>query len=321
MTTIFIAVIVGCDSGEVITDPPTSSIIETYDTEIIRPSMTNGRIVFNNSEAFRAYMESIIDKEDSHLDFIESEIDFESLRSDSRRLSEELEKKYDEMEVVEDPYFASVLNPDGEFQIGEMVYRVAMNYVYGVSEVDASLLQAIPIRNPEMVVFSKKNGDDPVVDVFEIQRADLGQSGKIDLFRRQVECEAYYTNIKSARRRVKGQAWFTNWTLYMSAFTELEYQKKGWIRWSRQRTTRITLNAEYSIKQTVTSPDAYDYIKPLTGSYSHTKYNASEIRKNITWGVSYFPMSVSVSGWISSEYEAYRSSDRLTRSCTTYIKK
>lgn len=69
-------------------------------------------------------MESIINREDSYLDSVQATINFMSLRSDTERLTEELGRDIDELEVVEDPFFATVLNPEGEFQVGDMVLEI-----------------------------------------------------------------------------------------------------------------------------------------------------------------------------------------------------
>lgn len=104
----------------------------------------------------------------------------------------------------------------------------------------------------------------------------------------------------------------------MSATTEIESQRKGWFRWYRTDIAWVSLDANYSISYSVRGPNLYVYTETLSGSYNHKKYNASEIRKNFTWGVSaggWFNLS----GWISSSYEGLRINKK--GSCSTYVKK
>jgi len=59
----------------------------------------------------------------------------------------------------------------------------------------------------------------------------------------------------------------------------------------------------------------------VTGELNETKFSASEIRRNLSWGVG-IPLSssVSVSGWINSTYEGYnRSFNSNSKSCSTRL--
>lgn len=101
-------------------------------------------------------MGAVIDKEDAYLDSVQASINFVSLRSDTERLAEELGKDIDELEIVEDPFFATVLNPDGEFQVKDMVYNITRNYVYRVPEENVDLVSPILLRNRDQVVLTQK---------------------------------------------------------------------------------------------------------------------------------------------------------------------
>jgi len=311
LTSLFLGILVlvaGCDSTGVITEPITPQSKET--TAATQPSVIDGRIVFDDIDEFRIFMEAVIDKEDTYLDSVQAAIDFVSLRSDTERLAEELGKDIDELEVVEDPFFATVLNPDGEFQVGDVVYKITRNYVYQVSEENLDYLSPIFLRNPEHVVLTQKTVHDPVVETYEVERVNTElakTSGRRD------SCTSYFSD----RRRIKGQAWLSNWGVYMSATTEIESQRKSWFRWWHNRIQSVSLDADYSVTESFRTAWGYEYSETLTDSYSHTKYNAAEIRKNLTWGVAAGGGVVRVTGWISSTYSGSRS-DGLTGSCSTH---
>ena len=311
-----LAFVAGCDSTDVITEPiAPRSEDNTTSHAIIQPSVVDSRIVFDNIDEFRIFMGTIIDKEDAYLDSVQAVINFVSLRSDTERLAEELGIDIDELEIVEDPFFATVLNPDGEFQVEDMVYKITRNYVYRVPEESVDYLRPILLRNRDQVVFTQKTTNDPVVEILKVERAKIELANKSGSSGRRDSCTSYF----SARRRIKGQAWLTNWFVYMSATTEIESQRKSWFRWWHNRIKSVSLEAEYSITQYFRSAWGYEWYETITDSYSHTKYNAAEIRKNLTWGVAVNGV-IRVTGWISSIYTGNRS-DGETRSCTTYVSK
>jgi len=236
-------------------------------------------------------------------------------------MASELGRPIDELEVVEDQFFSTVLNLNGEFQIADTVYKITKNHVYSVSHTNSHYLNSISLRDDAHNALNRKTSLDPLVTVFEIKRSDLELMDKTDFLRRKSECEAYLND----RRRVKGQAWFTNWRVYMSATTELEFQRKGWGRWWRTNANWIKLDADYSITQTTKFGNVEPSLQPppitKSGKFSKTKYRASEIKHNLTWGVA-FPLSasISVNGWINSSYEGYNSEfNSDSKSCSTRL--
>ncbi|MYC03488.1 MAG: hypothetical protein F4120_09600 [Rhodothermaceae bacterium] len=308
----FLALMAGCDSTGVITEPIAPHSKETtVSPATIQPSVIDGRIVFDDIDEFRIFMEAVIDKEDTYLDSVQASIDFVSLRSDTERLAEELGKDIDELEVVEDPFFATVLNPDGEFQVGDVVYKITRNYVYQVSEENLDYLNPIFLRNPEHVVLIQKTAYDPVVETFEIERAN------VDLGKTSDRRDSCTSSFGGERRRIKGQAWISNWLVYISATTEIESQRKRWFRWWHNRIQSVSLDADYSITVTRQNPWGFSYSNSYTGSYSHTKYDAAEIRKNLEWEIVEGGIAT-VRGWVSSDYSGARS-DGAEASCSTNI--
>ncbi len=309
-----LAFMVGCDSAGVNTESVLPQTEEAINPHFGQPSVVDGRIAFDDFDEFRDFMGSIIDKEDSHLDSIQAVINFTSLRSDTERLADEVGKDVEELEVVEDPFFATALNSDGEIQIGDMVYKVTRDHVYRVLESNVGQLSSIPLRNQNDASVLYKSNHGPDVEVFQVERQTL--LGKSDFYRRR-SCAKYFTT-NDPRRRVRGQAWVTNFLIFSSATTEIEYQKKSWGRWRRIKTTWVSLDAEYSVSYAHVGPNGISVPVTKAGSYSHTKYNASEIRKNLSWAVPYRGGFVVMGGRISSTYTARRS-DSMQGSCSTSL--
>lgn len=57
------------------------------------------------------------------------------------------------------------------------------------------------------------------------------------------------------------------------------------------------------------------------GSYTKTKYDASEVRKTLDWNIGINQQANKIRGWISSTYAGNRTDDGITRtrSCSTYV--
>ena len=309
------AFLAGCDSAGVHTELESPQPEGAINPHFAQPSVVDGRIAFNSFDEFRDFMGSIINQEDSHLDSVQVAINFTSLRSDTERLAEEMGKDVEELEVVEDPFFATALNSEGEIQIGDMVYKITRDHVYRVLESNVDQLSSISLRNHDDTSISHKSNHGPDVEVFQVERQEL--LNKSDFYYRR-SCAHYFTT-NNPRRRVRGQVWITNFLIFSSATTEIEYQKKSWGRWRRIRTTWVKLDANYRVGYAYVSPDG-TVSPPIVrqGSYSHTKYNASEIRKNLAWAAPKGPGFVVMGGRVSSTYTAMRS-DGLDGSCSREI--
>ncbi len=262
-------------------------------------------------------MESIVNKESSYLDSLQTVINFESLRSDTERLAEVLNKDTDELEVVEDPFFATVLNPEGEFQFGDVVYKITRNYVYHVPEINADYLSSISLRDHEHAVLSKKTNHHPDVGIFEIQRSGMDLANKLNATARGVSCISEFVDDE---KRLKGIARLTNWLVYMSASTESRSESKGRFRWTRTNARWIGLDADYSVTETLRALGGGTSTETIRGSISEKVYNISKVKRNLTWAISIGGI-VSVSGWISTTHSGNRTDNRVnrTRSCSTYI--
>lgn len=320
----FLAVIAGCDSTGVITEPISPQSKEnTVPHGIIPPSVIDNRIVFDDADEFRVFMASIINRKDSYLDSVQAAINFVSLRSDTERLAEDLGKEVNEIEVVEDPFFATVLNPEGEFQVGDTVYKITRNYVYQVLETNADYLSSIPLRDHDSAVLTQKTSNEPSVQVFEVERTriELANKSSSSSSDRRDECASKF----NGRRRIKGQAWINHWHVFSSATSEIESQRKAWFRWWRTSINWVRLDMDYNLEQVVTTEAAwgrFTFVMGITkGSYTKTKYSASEVRKTLDWNIGIRQKANKIRGWISSTYSGNGTYDGVasTQSCSTYV--
>ena len=181
----------GCHSNSGISEPvfPVSDDISHVRNDHV--SIIDGRLSFASMDDFKEFMGSIINKSDSYLDSVQSDMNFISLRSDTETMADKLGKDVDELEVVEDHFFSTVLNSNGEFQIEDTVYKITRDFVYSVPHSDSHHLNSILLRDNSHDTLNAKTTFDPIVTVFAIERSDLEVADKTNFLRRMSECEAY----------------------------------------------------------------------------------------------------------------------------------
>ena len=319
LTALWVAAIAGCDlvgiDAETIT---TESSIVSY-PEGAQPTVIAGRLAFENENDFDAFMQSIINQDDSYLESVEHEMDFSSLRTDTKRLANELELDIDKLEIVEDPFFATALNAKGEMQVADIIYKITRNWVYLVRAADAHLLSAIALRNDAHVVLERKSEAVPGIDAVAVERHTklLSKNNEIAA---SDHCKAYWTTVKEARRRLKGNVWMTTYGYaYTTIGVELEYQKKSWGRWWRTRVNTISVLSYVDVTIQIVvkkSPVLITRTIHVNETYDKVKNHASQIRR-ILWDVSFTPIH-EMTGFVDGTFYARRD-DGSHRSCSAYV--
>ena len=174
---LLIFLISGCDQGILPSGEDTSSLSDTS-TEF-SVSNVDGRLVFADMEAFANFMDSFIESGSMSLDGLGIIGNFTSLYVSTVKLEEDHYEEADgdhpgmggDFEIVEDPFFASVLNEFGEIQIGTSVFKYTRNYVYETSESNIESLARISMRNSDQTTFHGKYDDTEAIKVHEIKRA------------------------------------------------------------------------------------------------------------------------------------------------------
>lgn len=105
----------------------------------------------------------------------------------------------DQIEIVEDQFFATVLNRKGEFQVGDIIYKITRNHVYRVLESSSDQLENIFLRDNGEIIYSQKKNVSPEVEVFEIERIPMMNNTAL-ASKKKRECSSNF----SKRRRIKG---------------------------------------------------------------------------------------------------------------------
>lgn len=233
----------GCDSSIILDASPEQEITSTHHTPTISfPEIVNGRMNFDDFEDFGNYISGIANVAVSSNDLPPSPPGFRSLLEDTEQLmlraedvldSGELDLKLSstsEFEIVEDPYLASVLNVDGEVQIGDDVFKFTRSYVYHASAANAALLESIPLRQPDHSASLEFH--DGNFRTHEIKRSTqiygASESGKTMSL--PASCEDHF--IQNSRR-IRGSSWIVNYSMYASAGSWTHSERRagfwGWI--------------------------------------------------------------------------------------------
>jgi len=267
LSCILIVLFAGCDSNGITNEPlsfDSSEAIESHTLNL--PSVIDGRIVFVDGKEFNNFMDSIVNKDDEYLDSVETAMNFISLRSHTASLAAQLDKEVEEIEIVEDKFFASALNSSGEYQIYDVVYKVTRNFVYHVNEANAGYLDDIYLRHSNSEIVYQKSNHHSNLEVFEVIRfpdPDIDANhGKIN---QQSTCTSHF----GPRRKILGEAKISDWGSYKSFKTVLKSQRKGLFGWWFGSTINwLRVQGNYSFKKLT-------YIERPYGRFSETKFLAS----------------------------------------------
>ena len=260
---------------------------------------------------------------------MEHEAGFTSLRSDTERLAAELNLYAYDLEVVEDPFFATALNAEGEIQVADTVYKVTHSWVYQAPITHAARLNSIVLRGDDHVILTQKSEE-----ILGVEAIAVGRPAELRSKRDAVDggvkehCIRYWTNEEDARRRLKGKAWMTHypWYLWATVGIELEYEQKGWFGWSRRKTQGNVLSVdsyvdvevkkiinkyeeEYTYGDSTWTVEFIEYETiHLNETYIKTKTSASEIRK-VFWDDTLFSGVDEITGSIFTHFGIERPTD------------
>lgn len=244
LATVFISVLalvfglIGCDKddGGVLGFGPNDEII--VDTKIdpatyLVLDTESNRLIFKSQEHFDDFMQYMSEIYTVHeeLDAFETRLGFRSFRTYINDLRKELldspdqdslayfeeYHKIEALDIIEDPLFATMLNPAGEIQIGETLHKVGKSFVHSMDIIHENLLDEIDnysdnaLENPHVKVFHIKNNlDNTIADKIYTGADEESCSNK------------YYSN----RYRVNGKSWIKSYNFYFSAGTETYHYKR-----------------------------------------------------------------------------------------------
>lgn len=296
----------GCDSSVIPDASSEEEITSTHHTPAISfPEIVNGRMDFDDFEDFGSYISGIANVAVSSNDRPPSPLGFRSLLEDTEQLISRVEDALDtgepdlklfpisEFEIVEDPYLASVLNVDGEVQIGDDVFKFTRNYVYHASAANAALLKSVPLRQPDHLASLEFH--DGNFRTHEIKRSTqtygASESGKT--MSSSTSCEDHF--IQNSRR-IRGSSWITSYGNYASAGSWTHSERKagiwGWVS---------------NIIDEIALVGMFDLRNSLGERVSGTKiFNLSN---NSLVGQVYiqdYGLNASVTGWLTGEHGGRR---------------
>lgn len=256
----FMLFVSGCDPvvGDMengILEAEASSVVEMMDV-----SVEAGRLVFDDLEEFGTFMNSIVNKQDSVLNDFEVREEFVSLRTDTERLKAQVDDDIvDALEIVEDPYFATALNQQGEVKIGEHVYRVTRNHVYRAVEANAQDLEWISLRNTDLTANLEKFAGSRGIESYKVIRYESGLSAiaKHELEEHDI-CYAY----GGYGTQLLGKSWIYYSRIYASVGSKTEARNVGS---GGGALVALTLHVNYDI--TITWADGFLH-SPYVGTQS-----------------------------------------------------
>ena len=245
---------VGCDSLVIPNAPVDQESSPTHHhLAINQPEIVSGRIYFEDFEAFGNYLIEIAHADSLPLERTISPHGFRSLLEDTEQLMLDAEDSpstsqaaskasgISEFEIVEDPYFASVLNKDGEIQIGHDVFKFTRNYAYRISVVDALLLKSISLRQPNHTASLE-----PQYGRFQTQKIQRSiHTSEMNKTMVSSSCKLDFAK----KRRLTGESWVTDYWFYASAGAKSVSQRRvAFWRWVSNSVQRVSLSTTYRVR-------------------------------------------------------------------------
>ena len=288
--------------------------------------VVEGRLAFRDMEAFSDFMKAFVSPETASLDKLPFQDGFISLRTVTEQLMDEVEKtlldaegaeqlvdgvektlldveEAEQLEIVEDPYFAAVLNKDGEIRIGSDVFKVTRNYVYRTPQSSVESLKDIDLRHANHTPILSRQGDG--VESYEIERAGYAAaSGAVGKSMASSEC---IVSFPDDTRRLRNKSWITDYGWYASAGARTKSQRKIWWGWRSNSLYEVRLQSTFSL----TDSDGTS----TSGSIDQSVYNTGHtVSDTFMWDTGW---SADISGSISSTHSGNRLG--TWRTCGTSI--
>ena len=308
---LLIFLISGCDQGILPSEEDTSSLSDTS-TEF-SVSNVDGRLVFADMEAFANFMDSFIESGSMSLEGLGIIGNFTSLYVSTVKLEEDHYEEADgdhpgmggDFEIVEDPFFASVLNEFGEIQIGTSVFKYTRNYVYETSESNIESLARISMRNSDQTTFHGKYDDTEAIKVHEIKRAGNNATELAGKVMARGGCTSDFIR----NRRIGGESWITSYYTYHSAGARTRSSRKKGTKWVNNRVHELYVSTEYTLRNSRSS-------RPTSGTNvrqgRHVYEVSVTVMRDYGWGRY-------VRGEISSDHKGMRRDSNGDRraSCQT----
>jgi len=206
LISLLILIISGCDKGIVSVNDKHSNLLSPETTKS-PVNYVDGRLVFADIEAFEVFMNALFESENISVHELGISDEFKSLYASTIELDKSNFETTDgaDFEVIEDPFFASVINQFGEIQINDNVFKYTHNYVYKTSESNIDALSNLTIRNNDYTAFYGKHDIPKGVEVLKIKRSRDNSDSQTSKIMATADCTS---KLKS--RRLFGFSWITD---------------------------------------------------------------------------------------------------------------
>ncbi len=247
----------------------------------LMPKVSEGRLVFNSNQQFKAYMEVIAQKPLEEVNKMNEEIGFSSFLDEpdnaSARMSGESDEDQDAFSVIPDPYFASVLNSNLEMELGHnnifhiekdgycVIYikgkedemrKFVQDYKAGKYKFSSDKTKGIKVSK-SLVAFK--------TDVKSFQTKESGsKNGRIGNIGNPNAIVLQHPDGTNNRHSLC-QAWDASWIVYASSGCHTRFRFHHWWGWSAENADNLSVSWN--------NVDAYvdvdiSVIDPLTGQYT-----------------------------------------------------
>ena len=277
----------GCNS-EVITSPAPDDDMD-YVSMVEQPGspeVWDSRLRFQTLDDFHSYADYLIANQGpGFLDAFEATLSlFRSLRSETDSLIQNVQRSGGGRDwigrIVEDPVFETLLNHAGEIQIADSVYKVTRDFLISVPAKDGSVFDGVDWNHILVTYKSPASIESEISStrVYIVERySDINAVNAVALkIAGSGDCTGSFKGEGNKREyRIRGGNWIANWGIYRSFGVELESQqrkKKGPFRnWFHHTIYSVSVDASFEHREE--GEIVFD-----TDHYTHTKYNAAEIR-------------------------------------------
>lgn len=191
--------------------------------------VVNGIVYFKNQSAFKKVMASLHENGQENLSVWEVKMGFDN--SYRKKIDTECagdEEMLDTLLIIEDPFFATVVNQDGIFVINDTIHKITYNQEFLIPNLDFDKLDNISVD------FDLKSAIDGI-NTFEIIRTNKTKTEEKSVtWWNEIKKNYYNSDICNENLSAHLKAWCVNYAAYGSFGVRIEgrkYKKNIWGNW------------------------------------------------------------------------------------------
>jgi hypothetical protein len=181
-------------------------------------------------------------------------------------------------ELVEDVYFASLLNTDGEMMLGEKVVRVTMDYVFIYPKNNKRFVDSFDSGSWRGQLESQKGfvdvGNGILVGKIRRHIHQSQSGGRVASLPIDQDHDLHYFNDTD---RFVTEAWNNSYLIYASMGTKVQHENKKWYGWVTSWTTSLKLLSS------VTLPSPIIYGATYAANFQDGPYDHIDVIQRAQW--------------------------------------